>query len=213
MPNVKCQNVAADVCVWTLDIHPSLHISSSHLALTHHSAIPIIQHGDSLESTAESPGMNGKIFSLMALAPMLFHSIFGCCWHHAHFLPDHNHAVALADAGVSSRDHSHAPAHAHHAGCRAHGGPAVTGDKTPTAPGHPSEAPPCEQEQRCFFSGVATTVGTQCDRFDAWDATPVALTDLPLLQRSQRPAPNDLLARSPSVSARERCALSQVWLV
>ena len=48
-----------------------------------------------LQSSSGMHEMSGKVASLIALVPMLFHSIFGCCWHHAHFLHGHDHEVVM----------------------------------------------------------------------------------------------------------------------
>ena len=154
--------------------------------------------------------MSGNVVSLIALVPMLFHSIFGCCWHHAHFLHDHDHAVTVAVDEASEQDHVHSP---HSGGRHSHALLSCAGEEAAHTDGHSPELPPCEDEDRCLHNGMVTTVVTQSLSFDVWDSISVVFMDLHLVQRSQLTVRSDLLKQSLSKSAREHCAMTQVWLV
>lgn len=151
--------------------------------------------------------MSGRITSLVALLPMLFHSIFGCCWHHAHTSPDGHHAVAaLSDDVALASQHEHG-----HAGCPFHSHLIdQQKDGVPVAD-LPADSP-CEDD-RCDGIGMAITTAPQLPD-QAWrGVTPLAIAEtlvvLPLL-----PALEGYRHESVrSHSARERCALTQVWLI
>lgn len=151
--------------------------------------------------------MSGRIASLVALLPMLFHSIFGCCWHHAHVLPLEDHTAA-----TTTSDHSTVGQHDRgHAGCPFHSHPIdQQKDGVPVAD-LPADSP-CEDD-RCDGIAMAITTMPQLTDLARQAVTPFAIAETPAV-------PPLLLAvesyrheflRSPSV--RERCALTQVWLI
>jgi len=154
---------------------------------------------------ADDLKMSGNVVSLIALIPMLIHSIFGCCWHHAHSHAGHDHVVAVVIDGDLSLDH----AHAGHSSCPSHGSPASGGESH--SDDHPAESP-CE-EDRCVYSGMVTTVVPQFFSLEMWGPTQFVLADLQVVQQSQLTAWGELRDWSFSHSARERRALTQVWLI
>lgn len=156
--------------------------------------------------------MNGKIASLIALLPMLFHSIFGCCWHHVHASPDGHHAAAALSDDVAL-----VPQHEHdHAGCPFHSHATHSQPLDQQIDGEPvSERPadsPCEDD-RCDGMAMAITTMPQLTNLARQAVTPFAIAETPAVpplllavERHRHEFP-----RSPSV--RERCALTQVWLI
>lgn len=149
--------------------------------------------------------MSGKVVSLIALVPMLIHSIFGCCWHHAHSHAGQDHVVAVMIDGDSSLDH----AHAGHSSCPSHGSP--TSDGEGHSDDHPAESP-CE-EDRCVYSGVTATVVSQLVSLEMCGFTHFVLADQQVLQQSCLTVWGDLRDLSISHSARERRAIIQIWLI
>jgi len=154
--------------------------------------------------------MNGRIASLVALLPMLFHSIFGCCWHHVHASPDGHHApVAHSDdvALVSQHEHVGCPFHSH----AAHSQPFDQQNDGEPVADRPADSP-CEDD-RCDGIAMAITTTPQLTDLARQAVTPFAIAETPavppllLALESHR---HEFL-RSPSV--RERCALTQVWLI
>jgi hypothetical protein len=149
--------------------------------------------------------MSGNVVSLIALVPMLIHSILGCCWHHAHSHSGQDHVVAVMIDGDSSPDH----AHAGHSSCQFHGSPISGGEHH--SDDHPAESP-CD-EDRCVYSGVAAAVVTQLVSLEMWGFTHFILADPQVLQQSRLTAWGAFRDMSFSHSARERRALTQVWLI
>lgn len=149
--------------------------------------------------------MTGNVVSLIALVPMLVHSIFGCCWHHAHSHSGHDHVVSAVVGGDSSLDH----AHASHSGCPFHGTPASGGDSP--AGDHPAESP-CD-EDRCIYSGLTTTVASQLVSLELWQLTHFILADRQVQRQSCMIAWGEICDPAISHSARERRALTQIWLI
>jgi len=148
--------------------------------------------------------MSGKVVSLIALVPMLIHSIFGCCWHHAHSVPGHNHAIVITIGGKALPDHVHS-------NCHVHGSSSSVGDEEHHPDDHPAELP-CE-EDRCVYSGAAATVVSQFVSLEMWGFTHFILADQQVLRQSRLTAWGELCDWSISHSARERRALIQVWLI
>lgn len=149
-----------------------------------------------------------RVASLLALLPMVLHSIVGCCWHHEHvsgcssivcgsFTCDSRHP-AQADCGSTD------PCHGHEQAADSTGQPA-----TPSSPGAPCD------EVRCVFAAVVLRAPQQgvewCVTVCNWDHLPtVSLPvedDACLQERFERPE-----YHSPSPAGRLR-AQTQVWLV
>lgn len=154
--------------------------------------------------------MTGNVASLIALVPMLFHSIFGCCWHHDHARLDHDHqhaAVAVTTESHSSSDQ----AHESHAGCSFHGSSTSEDEGERHAEDHSNELP-CEEDP-CAYSGIVITTVSQLVSLEMWGLAQFAMVDLPVVQPSRLTAWDQSRDWSLSHSARERRALSQVWLI
>lgn len=146
--------------------------------------------------------------SLVALVPMLFHSIWGCCWHHEHPAVAGNVQV-VADAHDAVRD-TVCRTQARHSCCSSHGHhnqPAGV----PAPEEHPSEDAPCEQE-RCDYSVTAQTLvpsSIQVEHCD--DVCPLVNIPVPsqALLTAVRRSRDDL---RPHLT--EECrAFIQVWLI
>ncbi|WP_437223954.1 hypothetical protein SH661x_003424 [Planctomicrobium sp. SH661] len=77
--------------------------------------------------------MNGHVVSLIALVPMLLHSVWGCCWHHDHARSSRPSLVAASGAhcetdaniGFHDSDHEHPGQSDHPPGRPCHGGACV----------------------------------------------------------------------------------------
>ncbi len=152
--------------------------------------------------------MTGNVVSLIALVPMLVHSIFGCCWHQDHSRLDHEHvAIAVTIESGSSSGH----AHGSHAGCSFHGSPADEGEGNRCSEDHSGDRP-CE-EGPCAYSEVVITTASQFVSLKMWWSAQFAVVGLPVVQPSGLMVWNQLRGWPRSHSARERRALTQVWLI
>lgn len=156
--------------------------------------------------------MNGRIASLLALLPMLFHSIFGCCWHHVHASPDGPHAAAtLSDdaALVSQHDHDHAgcPFHSH----AAHSQPLDQQNDGEPVSDRPADSP-C-QNDRCDGIAMAITTMPQLTSLARQAVTPFAIAETPMVLPFLPALEGYRQESMHSLSARERCAQTQVWLI
>lgn len=141
--------------------------------------------------------MSGQFVSLLALVPMLFHSIWGCCWHHDHPFVEHDHAVSE----IVQFEHSHCGSPHDHLGH--HEGPAH---------GDPSHEGPCEEEP-CVFSGALLTVAPQHVQLEMWGLLSSGIIDLTDPLKPQLVS-RDRLRHSPLLDSEgERRAMTQVWLI
>ncbi len=157
--------------------------------------------------------MSGKVASLIALVPMLFHSIFGCCWHHVHILP----GAAQVTAAVADKALVRTPSR--HSCCgHTHGGSKQVPEEVTLAgqaAGDPqsSEHPPCEEEDCAVDLGVVISSHSEKISFEMRDSIPSAINGLRLVARLQGNVWCGVIERSLPDSARERCAITQVWRV
>lgn len=116
--------------------------------------------------------MTGNVASFLALVPMLFHSILGCCWHHGHLGVDHSVVMGQSPAAVQSVETvGWHPSHAVSACCS----PAVDSEhQQPPADSSPNS--PCGQHD-CGYSDAAITVASQTVTFDCWECAFFAFTE------------------------------------
>ncbi|QDV29546.1 hypothetical protein Spb1_14540 [Planctopirus ephydatiae] len=157
--------------------------------------------------------MSGKVVSLIALVPMLFHSIFGCCWHHVHMLPgDAQVTAAVADEALV-RTHSTRSCcgHAHGSSQQVPAEVALVGQAAGEP--QPSEHPPCEEEDCAVDLGVVIANHSEKISFEAWDFFPSDLHELRLIDQLQESVWCGVIERSLPDSARERCAITQTWRI
>jgi hypothetical protein len=147
--------------------------------------------------------MSRRVVSLVALVPMLFHSIFGCCWHHEHSFASHGHdnSVAVQAAIAVSPDHEHGE----HSRCLTHS----HGERHPD--NHPTGLP-CSEES-CVFSVPSPTVAPQNINEEASVFVSYTVIDLSDVLRARVVSWNGLLHHLLPDSGGERCALTQVWLL
>ncbi len=172
--------------------------------------------------------MSGKLVSLMALIPMLVHSIFGCCWHHSHACHSQGQSVALTVASAGERAVGLCCRHADagRSNCRSPRRAANSGtgnsriansrsaeveagavhDRLPTG------FPPCE-EDRCLYSGMITTIVSPCSSLECQGDISFLVIDWPLLQQEPAATVSERADRTWPYSAHERCAISQVWQI
>lgn len=157
--------------------------------------------------------MSGKVVSLFALVPMLFHSIFGCCWHHVHILPvDAQVTVAVADeAPVCTPSRRSCCGHAHGSSPQVPAELALVGQAAGES--QSSEHPPCEEEDCAVDLGVVIANHSEKISFEARDFFPSSPNELRLIDQLQWSVWCGVIERSLPDSARERCAITQVWRV
>ena len=150
--------------------------------------------------------------TIVTALTMLAHSVWGCCWHHAH----DEHSTCAA---VHFEDHA-ATAHGEHAGC-AHVHYGVV-DRSTSAPvehgtcGHgcPEEEAPGHDgchENRCTFVKTSSVdiAGLWAAMVALWPAAP-ELSVQTIVAASRAEA--DEAARPP-LSAQAMRALTQTWLL
>ncbi|MEZ6066187.1 MAG: hypothetical protein R3B90_10875 [Planctomycetaceae bacterium] len=98
--------------------------------------------------------------SLLAIVPMLLHSIIGCCWHHAHTGGgEHVHVAAFAGHSHGHEDRRHEE-HGHEEHGQQDCGHEHQVGEAPeeSLPGESPACPsPCE-ESRCTFCGTTRLV-------------------------------------------------------
>ncbi len=155
------------------------------------------------------------MFRLLAIAstllPMLSHSIFGCCWHHAHTMV----SIASVAAEVDRLDcsgHGECESHGH----ASHDLPAEIGVNQ-EIPGHP-EAPccpgesksPCGEDQ-CVFVG-SELVQVELFGLERLLDHEHCSTHEPVLPCTS-PDVQWLLSGNATTGAQSARALTQVWLI
>jgi hypothetical protein len=155
------------------------------------------------------------MFRLLAIAstllPMLSHSIFGCCWHHAHTMV----SIASVAAEVDQLDcsgHGECESHGH----ASHDLPAEIGVNQ-EIPGHP-EVPccpgesksPCGEDQ-CVFVG-SELVQVELFGLERLLDHERCSTHEPVLSCTS-PDVQWLLSGNATTGAQSPRALTQVWLI
>ncbi|HWL07162.1 MAG TPA: hypothetical protein VNQ76_02000 [Planctomicrobium sp.] len=141
--------------------------------------------------------MSGQFVSLLALVPMLFHSIWGCCWHHDHPVAEHDRAVLE----VVQIEHPHCGSHHDH-----------SEHHDESSPGEPSHESPCDEEP-CLSSGALLTIVPQHVQLETWGLLSSGVIDLTDLLKPQLVS-RDLWHRLPLPDSEgERRAMIQIWLI
>lgn len=148
--------------------------------------------------------MCAKVINAVLILQVLAHSIFGCCWHHAH--TDCTH-VAVAHVGASGLSHAtHKCGHEH--------GPLQVADADTTFPDAPCPAPKSCDNARCLFvkaqpGGDLTETLFKLMAFQAIAFSRFAefVSEEPIVA----PRPPHIALRC--YSSVERCALLQAWLI
>ena len=154
--------------------------------------------------------MFSHVTSLIALLPMLLHSVLGCCWHHAH---QHDgcevggvRVVCQADIDVSGDPHDG------HSACPLHR-PSVGQECSGELPDEPCRHFPCEEERCSFVNPTATVTQQSIDLDLAWISAPLAYCDLSVPHDSLNAMQHRYCEDALLVSDGERRALTQVWLI
>lgn len=154
--------------------------------------------------------------TIVTVLTMLAHSVWGCCWHHAH---DGQHADACAVAHSEEQHASHHSAdasYAAHRGCgHPHHGAVQPSVETDLAGSHDPQDPegphriPCH-ESRCTYmtSSPVTIAGLWAAMAAVWPVMP----ELPTQVTAQAFDSAADEARPP-LSAQEMRALTQTWLL
>jgi hypothetical protein len=149
-----------------------------------------------------------RSISILAMTAVLLHSVFGCCWHHAH-AADH---VMGAEETASS--HGHAAHHCHsHSGDDAHhpGHVARQQDDEPNEPHAPCQHSPCDGDV-CHFAPTVHVKVPGPDESRLTDST--AMVTGAVLLNSRK-----AVCYRPGVASAEaatRCyarAMTQIWLL
>lgn len=153
--------------------------------------------------------MSGNVVSLMALVPMLFHSIWGCCWHHGHPAVEDRAQISAVQAADAGRETA-CRVQARPACCHSHGRHDQTADAPATGDDRHEEAP-CEQE-RCDFSVASQTLVPQSLHFEHSDAV-CALVAVPIPPHALPTAVRRIRDDLRSHTAGDLRALIQVWQV
>lgn len=135
--------------------------------------------------------MWAKVIVSVTLLPMLIHSIFGCCWHHAHSDGNLN--------GVASTSESHC-CHKHHA--------SKPSDPVPPVPCEHDE--PCD-DMRCVYLAAEPARSQLVQDLHEHFATLDCCCSLILNVILPAPARTQQCKRVPLPS--QHCALTQVWVV
>lgn len=153
--------------------------------------------------------MFSRAISLIALLPMLLHSILGCCWHHAHQCGCEVEAVrTVCQADFNSSSHEHDG----HSACPSQQ-QSQERESSSEPPGDPCRHFPCDEE-RCSFVNTAATVTQQSIDLElAWISVPLAYCDLSIPHDSLNAVQHNCCEDAPPVSDGERRALTQVWLI
>lgn len=161
-------------------------------------------------ATSRPVPMFTQVASLLALLPMLLHSILGCCWHHAHHSacnPGNSRVVCQSSVEPPADAHSdHAASPSHHRDVEA----GIPGE----LPTDPSPHSPCDEE-RCLFASTSMGVVSQTVALEwGWcDSFFVATVELPVPVGSLVGPRHELLDGLLPPSAAQRRALTQVWLI
>lgn len=155
--------------------------------------------------------MNSSAASLLALVPMVLHSILGCCWHHQH---DGDRA-GVTVVGRHAHEHfgplmSHSPAGAHGGGGHRHD----CGDAGEEHPAGPCRHLPCDEPQ-CVVGRISDAAVNLAPGLldDAPEWVRAASVELMLPNSTPPVMRADGRDRVLPGSAREHCALRQVWLI
>lgn len=153
--------------------------------------------------------MFSRLTSLLALIPMLLHSILGCCWHHTHECRcevEGSRVVCQAEVdscGQDRGDHAACPSHRH----------AVEADGPDEPANDPCRRVPCEEERCSFVETLVLAAPAGFDLELSWACATFAageeLTPHAVHVAIQRVSEED----APPGSHAERRARSQVWLI
>lgn len=145
------------------------------------------------------------------LLPMLFHSIFGCCWHHAHTM--------VSIAGVAAEaDKSHCSGHGEYESHR-HASHDLTAEigVNQEIPGHPEvpccpgeDKAPCGEDQ-CVFVGSELVQVELFGLEHLLDHERCSAHEPTLSCTS--PGGQWLLSANATTGAQSPRALTQVWLI
>lgn len=139
------------------------------------------------------------------LLPVLFHSIFGCCWHHAHGM-NHNAStpVAVEKGHCSGHDH---------AGGISHG----SSDDRCCAAGE-SDVPCCPDEHRqpcneqpCVYA-LSQSIRPECPEVSLIHHVAFIELHRPVVVLAESDVIMALLSNAPARFSSPR-ALTQVWIV
>jgi hypothetical protein len=149
--------------------------------------------------------MPAKLIHAVVLLQMLAHSIFGCCWHHSH---------AEGQTGCQHATVAHAHEAANSCGHHSHEHPADrASNSTPDSGQSPHRNQPCDEE-RCQYLVTESTQISDSERpfqmiaFDCVDAH-LAVSGCGSVHGIDRFRERP----SSSLSAVQRCALLQTWLI
>lgn len=164
--------------------------------------------------------MAGNVVSLIALIPMLLHSIWGCCWHHDHSLVQQANGAAAVTApdGLPSVDdllsHGNCPCHSLPGSERGHDPrlPAGHGGDERSHDEGPHDAP-CGEEERCANGGAVVAPASQSVSLERGECLPLMVAALTVVASAALARCGELSRWSPTYSAQACRARLQVWLI
>lgn len=164
--------------------------------------------------------MIGNVASLIALIPMLLHSIWGCCWHHDHSLVDQaNGAAAVTTPGGlpsvadllshEQLSHGNCPCRSLLDSERGHG------QRLPAGHGGDEGAhdAPCGEEEHCANGGAIVAPASQSVSLERWECLPLMAADQTVVASAAMARCGELNRWSPTYSAQACRARLQVWLI
>ncbi len=153
--------------------------------------------------------MFSTIANLLALIPMLLHSVLGCCWHHEHHRACGPQVACHAADEPAAEIPKHV--HDHSAACPNHidaGGDAADDDSD-----HPCPHPPCS-EQRCAVVSTIAGAGAHLILEGLTCQAPVfvVVSDPPLVTVPSVGRSEEHRGWLVPLSAQRR-ALAQIWRI
>ena len=153
--------------------------------------------------------MPSRVTSLLALLPMLLHSVLGCCWHHAHQPGCEVNGVQIVwEASFNSSSHEHNE----HSACPSHGRSTDLGSSS-ERPDDPCGHIPCDEERCSFVNTAALATQHSIDLEMVWTSVSLVHCDLSAPLDSQNAVRHSCCEDAPRVNDGERRALTQVWLI
>lgn len=144
--------------------------------------------------------MSMKFVALVTLLPMLVHSIFGCCWHHAH----------CEQMEASPTANSHNEAHSHQCGHHHYSENVNTEGRTSQVPAPFEQHEPCEDGRCVFLTASSLRIAFASELmadFVVPEADCVGASCDSQTSLSCQGASRDL------PTPQQHCALIQVWIV
>ena len=141
--------------------------------------------------------MWAKLIVSVTLLPMLIHSTFGCCWHHAHSECDLSCVRSTVRSHAGQCQHSHAPAQ-------------CLENTKPFVPAPCGRDKPCDDVCCVYLAAESVRIVFSFDLH----AYATILNSSSFMYRGVSPTtPTNAYRNRCVFTAVEHCALTQVWVV